>query len=38
MPILRRSLEIKISLFIAAFLVMIAGYADLARGGTTISA
>ena len=38
MPILRRPKEIKFYLFFAALMALIAGYGDLARGGTTIAA
>src|SRR5436190_15389571 len=38
MTILRRTKETKISLSVAAIVVLTLGFADLARGGTTISA
>jgi hypothetical protein len=37
-PRLSRPLEIKLSLYVAALAVWIAGFADLVRGGTTVSA
>jgi hypothetical protein len=38
MPVLRRTKETKISLYVAAIVVLAVGFADLARGGTTTSA
>ena len=38
MPLLSSKKEIRISLYVGTLLVLVLGYADLVRGGTTISA